>query len=149
MKYKNTQIGYLMIFVFVAISLTYGIIFLQIGLEEFNIAMIIIMAMILILIASFSTLTITLDEKSLNIRYTYGIFRKKFNINDISSVKSVKNKWYYGWGIRYWPFRKIWIYNVSGFNAIEITMKNGRIYRLGTNEPKKLENAILNVIKRK
>jgi hypothetical protein len=36
----------------------------------------------------------------------------------------------------------MWIYNVSGFDAVEITMKNGKIYRIGTDEPLKLEQAI-------
>ena len=35
------------------------------------------------------------------------------------------------------------IYNVSGFDAVEIQLKNGKIYRIGTDEPKKLEQAIL------
>ena len=42
----------------------------------------------------------------------------------------------------------MWIYNVSGFDAIELTMKNGKIYRIGTDEPEKLEAAIKQVIAR-
>ncbi len=47
--------------------------------------------------------------------------------------------WYYGWGIRGWLWPKMWIYNVSGFDAVEIKLKNGKMYRIGTDEPKKLE----------
>ena len=36
----------------------------------------------------------------------------------------------------------MWIFNVSGFGAVEIRMKNGKIYRIGTDEPKALESAI-------
>jgi hypothetical protein len=55
----------------------------------------------------------------------------------------VKNKWYFGWGVRRWFWPKMWIYNVSGFDAVEIVLKNGNIYRIGTDEPEKLERAIL------
>jgi hypothetical protein len=41
----------------------------------------------------------------------------------------------------------MWIYNVSGFDAVEIKLKNGKVYRIGTDEPKKLEQTILHLIK--
>jgi hypothetical protein len=41
------------------------------------------------------------------------------------------------------------IFNVSGLDAVEIKMKNGKIYRIGTDEPKQLERAILQAIKLK
>jgi hypothetical protein len=41
----------------------------------------------------------------------------------------------------------MWIYNVSGFDAVEIKLKNDKIYRIGTDEPKKLEQTILYKIK--
>jgi len=36
----------------------------------------------------------------------------------------------------------MWIFNVSGFDAVELVMKNGKIYRIGTDMPKELEVAI-------
>ena len=59
------------------------------------------------------------------------------------SAKTVKNHWYCGWGIRWCLRFKMWIYNVSGFDAVEIKLKNGKTYRIGTDEPKKLEQTIL------
>jgi len=41
----------------------------------------------------------------------------------------------------------MWIYNVSGFGAVELIMKNGRVYRIGTNVPRELEDAIKAVLK--
>jgi len=52
----------------------------------------------------------------------------------------VKNHWYYGWGIHLTPHG--WLYNISGFLAVEIQMKSGKKYRIGTDEPKKLIEAI-------
>jgi len=105
------------------------------------------MALILFILASFTSLQVIIDEKYLQIKFGYGIYRKSFSLNDVMSAKSVKNHWYYGWGIRIWFWPKMWIYNVSGFDAVEIKMKNGATYRIGTDEPEKLEQAILRAIK--
>jgi hypothetical protein len=101
-----------------------------------------IMALIIFILASFSALTVTINEQFLHIRFGWGIFSKKFLLSEIATVKSVKNRWYYGWGIRFWLWSKMWIYNVSGFDAVELTLKNGRVYRIGTDESDKLEAAI-------
>lgn len=106
-----------------------------------------IMALIILILASFSSLQVMIDENYLRIKFGFGIFRKKFDIKEIRSAKTVKNHWYYGWGIRgwLWPNRML-IYNVSGFEAVEIIMKNGRIYRIGTDAPEELCAAVQQAI---
>jgi hypothetical protein len=52
----------------------------------------------------------------------------------------VKNPWYYGWGIHLIPGG--WLYNVSGWEAVELQMKNGNKYRIGTDDPQGLMDAI-------
>lgn len=112
-----------------------------------NFAVSAIMVLILFILASFATLTASIDENYLRIKFGYGIFARKFALNQIASVQAVKNHWYYGWGIRLWLWPKMWIYNVSGFDAVEITMKNGKVYRIGTDVPEELETAIKQSIK--
>ena len=104
------------------------------------------MALILFILASFTTLSVSIDENYLRIKFSYGIFRKKFSASEIVSVALVKNHWYYGWGIRPWFWSRMWIFNVSGFDAVEIRMRSGKIYRIGTDESEKLETAIKRVI---
>ncbi len=108
---------------------------------------ILFMLFILLILASFVSLQVTIDKNYLRIKFGYGLFRKKFLLNEVTSAKAVKNQWYYGWGIRRWLWPPMWIFNVSGFDAVEIKMKNGRLYRIGTDEPKKLEQKILDAIK--
>jgi hypothetical protein len=100
------------------------------------------MCLILLILASFSSLSVMINEHYLQIKFSYGIFKKRFSLSEIKSARTVKHHWYYGWGIRYWIKPKMWIYNVSGFDAVEITMKDGRLYRIGTDQPKELERAI-------
>lgn len=143
MVYKHTQVGYLVIYVFLAVSLLFAVILFQTG---FNFAIFAMMFLILLALASFMLLKVTVNEKVMEIKFGYGIIQKKFLLKGIKSAKIVKNRWYYGWGIRLLIWPTVWIYNVSGLDAVEITMKNGKRYRIGTDEPKKLERAILQSI---
>ena len=112
-----------------------------------NFAVTAIMALIIFILSSFCSLQVIIDDQYLKIKFGYGIYQKKFSLSDIISAKTVKNKWYYGWGIRGWFWPKMLIYNVSGFDAVEIKLKNSKTYRIGTDESNKLEQAILNSIK--
>lgn len=100
------------------------------------------MLLIVLLLASLTTLTVSISDGYLRLKFGYGIFRKEFVLSDIVSAKSVRNPWYVGWGVRLWLRPTRWIYNVSGLDAVEITLKNGKIYRIGTDEPAKLSAAI-------
>jgi len=146
--YKHTQIGYLMLIVTLAVLALFAWVQITARLESpsvdsgTNFAITATMVLVLFILTSFSTLTVSIDENDLLIKFGYGIFTKKFELNHIASVQTVKNHWYYGWGIRLWLWPKVWIYNVSGFDAVEITMKNDKVYRIGTDVPKELETAI-------
>ncbi len=147
-SYKHTQIGYL-ILVVTLIALMFFVWFYSTALAEPpsvdsgpNFAVSTIMVLIVFILASFATLSVSIDENYLRIKFGYGIFHKKFLLREMTSVKQVKNYWYYGWGVRLWLWPKMWIYNVSGFDAVEITMKNGEVYRIGTDAPQELETAI-------
>lgn len=152
-SYKHTQIGYLMLTVTLFVLILFE--WLQITARAeapsidsgTNFAITAMMTLIVLVLVSLTTLTTVIDKNFLRIKFGYGVFRKKFLLSEIVSVKQVKNRWYYGWGIRvwFWP-RYMLIYNVSGFDAVEITMKNGKIYRIGTDAQKELADAITGAI---
>ena len=88
----------------------------------------------------FGWLTVTIDDESLVCRFGLGLIRKRFALRDIEEAEAVRNRWYYGWGIRLTPYG--WLFNVSGLDAVQIRMSNGKTYRIGTNEPTRLLSAI-------
>lgn len=137
--YQHTQVGYLLLYALLALSLYFGFVLTLVDLNLFLIAAIVI---ILFIIASFVLLTVQIDQNYLRIKFGYAIFRKQLALSEILSVRVVKNRWYYGWGIRVWFWPYMWIYNVSGFDAVEIHMNDGKIYRIGTDEPQELEAAL-------
>jgi hypothetical protein len=143
MRYDHTQTGYLILVIIVLIAGLFGFILWQ---AEFELPVALIMLFILFILASFSTLNVTIDEENLNIKFGYGIVKKSFILSEISSVKVVRNHWYYGWGIRFWFWPPMVIFNISGFDAVELKMKNNKIYRIGTDEPEILQNALIQSI---
>jgi hypothetical protein len=147
-SYKHTQIGYLILIVTLVVLVLFTWVQITARAEPpsvdsgTNLLVTAVMVLILFILASFTALTTSINEKYLQIKFGYGIFKKKFLLSEIVLTKQVKNRWYYGWGIRFWLWPKMWIYNVSGFNAVEIIMKNGKVCRIGTDTPSELEMAI-------
>ena len=150
--YKHTQISYLMLVITLAVLVFFAWVYITASAEPpsvdsgSNFAVTAIMALILFILASFVALTTSVDENYFRIKFGYGIFAKTFPLNQITSVRAVKNHWYYGWGVKVWLWPYMWIYNVSGFDAVEITTRSGKIYRIGTDTPKELEVAIKQAI---
>ena len=153
MNYKHIQFSYLILIVTLAVFVLFASVYISASAEPDstdsgpNFAITFIMGLILFILASFVSFQVIIDGVYLRIKFSFGIYQKKFSLNEIISVKTIKNHWYYGWGIRIWLWPKIWIYNVSSFDVVEIKLKNGKTYRIGTDEPKKLEQIILNSIK--
>jgi len=136
-KYKHTQVGYLLLIIYIVVILFIGYMNIVTGSNGVSLVVLLIMLIVLVL---FATLTVTVDERIIKIRFGVGLIRKSFHLKDVESYSIVKNPWYYGWGIRYTP--RGWLFNVSGFSAIELQMKNGKLYRIGTDDPEGLARAV-------
>jgi hypothetical protein len=96
-----------------------------------------VMGMTLVL---FFRLTVTVDKHYVRAVFGIGIIGKRIRLGDITGVCSVTNPWWYGWGIRMIPGG--WKWNLTGNQAVELKLKNGRLLRIGTDEPEALEAAI-------
>jgi len=88
----------------------------------------------------FGSLTVVVTDERVTASLGPGLIRKSFRIEEIRDARAVRNHWYYGWGLRLTPAG--WMFNVSGFAAVEIELKNGRRFRIGTDEPEQLLAAI-------
>ena len=99
----------------------------------------------ILVLYAFYSLTVVVDSRALWFWFGPGFWRKRFLLAEIESVREVKNSWLHGWGIRYFIVlggTRGWLYNVSGFDAVEFKMKNGKYYRIGTNDPSGLAQAV-------
>ncbi|MFC2018513.1 hypothetical protein ACFLU4_00975 [Chloroflexota bacterium] len=99
-----------------------------------------VFVILLVTLWLFSGLTVMVDEHAIQVRFGPGVIKKTIKLADIQSAKPVRNKWWYGWGIRAIPGG--WLYNISGLDAVELLMMDGRIYRVGTDEQQQLSDFI-------
>jgi hypothetical protein len=132
--YKHRQIGWLLIAIFLPVVLGLAIWLVFYPLPQAGILGI----FLLIVLWLFSTLTVEADNQKISFYFSIGLFGKKIKYSDIQSIQKVRNPWYLGWGIHW--FGKGWLYNVSGFDAIELILRSGNAIRIGTDEPDKLYN---------
>lgn len=140
-RYSHTQMGWVIIaFVLVAIIvIAILLIFHEFHWFPFTVALGLLIALLL-----FASLTVAGYENYLEIRFGIGLIRKRFAFKDIQLCRKVRNPLLYGFGIRYTPHG--WLYNVSGLDAVELQMKDGKKYRIGTDVPDELLRFLLHKI---
>ena len=145
--YENTQPGTfirIMTGSWVVFSGVLAVVMLALGQKEAAIGLGAVTVMLAVIngivFALFHSLTVRVSLSDIALSFGVGLIRKQFPIGDISSASIVQNRWYNGFGIR--KIRGGWLYNVSGFDAIETQLKNERKYRIGTNQPKELLAAV-------
>ncbi|MBN2087990.1 hypothetical protein JW964_00165 [candidate division KSB1 bacterium] len=142
MLYKHTQSGWVIIFSVGNTSLI--LLLLAFFLQMSIIGWIAIFLLVLTLFI-FGSLTIEVTSEKLKWYFGIGLVRKSIFLQEIQTVSIIKNSWYYGWGIRLTPHG--WLYNVSGTRGVEIELKSGKKFRLGSDEPEKLAQVIDNGIR--
>ena len=102
---------------------------------------------IFLVISFFSILTVVVDNEKMVINFLCPKCKKYFYFKDIKGVKKVRNKWWYGWGVRILP--GFVIFNTYGLDAIELEMKKGLNFRIGTDQPEILEKIIKKQLSKK
>ncbi len=130
--YRHTQIGWVVLGMVAAVS-ALVVPFLPGG----GWPVLAVLALVLLL---FSTLTVEVDGEALRLRFGIGLVRKRLALDEIRAWHAVRNPWYCGWGIRLGPRGVLW--NVSGYDAVELVLADGRRFRVGTDEPGALVDAI-------
>ena len=90
-------------------------------------------------LAFFWKLTVTVDDHALRASFGPGFIYKQIALAEIESAIPVRTKWWEGWGIHL--SRSGWLYNVSGWDAVAIRLRNGRQLAIGTDQPEELAAA--------
>ena len=88
----------------------------------------------------FYRLEVDVDGGELRLRFGVGLVRRRFALAEIRAARTVRNRWWDGWGIH--RLARGWIFNVSGREAVEIELAGGAIHRIGTDEAAVLLAAI-------
>ena len=98
--------------------------------------------LVLVLVALlFYRLKVEINDSAITLTFGVGIIKKRIELSQIQSIEAVKNKFWYGWGIRLTPHG--WLWNIAGYDAVELTFKQKkRKFRIGCEDSTELKAAI-------
>ena len=142
-SYSHTQPAKLIrnVFLPAILLLPLPLLFIKPSMSEV-ITLIVVQLVLVLALLVFHSLTVTVNEESVHLRMGIGLIKTSFPLAEITNAYPVRNKWYFGWGIRLMD--NGYMYNVSGLDAVELVLNSGAIHRIGTDEPDSLALAINN-----
>ena len=128
-SYRHTQRGTLILAVTLGMALVFCGLGFSIGLLK---SLWISVPVLLAAAWLFSSLTVEITDRELRWKFGPGLIRKSVPLAEIVSAAPVRTG--PSWGI-HWSPRLGWLYNVSGWDAVLVTLRSGKKFALGTDEP--------------
>jgi len=139
-SYRHAQRGTLIL----AVTLGLAVLFIGLGSAIGTIRSLWFAVPVLLACAwLFHSLTIEITGRELRWRFGPGLIRKSVSLDEIVSAAPARTG--PSWGI-HWSPRLGWLYNVSGFDAVAVTLRGGKRFTLGTDEPQILVARLAEVI---
>lgn len=141
MSYQRTQTAPLT----VAASVVLGLVLIAVvGLTgsgtDAVVAMTVFVAVVALLLAAFNRLTVQVVDDEVVLRFRWGWPSKRISLREVHRVDVVRNTWWYGFGVRVTPHG--WMYNVWGLDAVQLDLRDGNAFRIGTDDPAGLAAAL-------
>lgn len=137
MTYQHTQFGSAIVWpLLIAILILCALGFLS---PIMRVAWLIALPLALVLLF-FWKLTVSIDDKSLRASFGPGVIYKDVPLSQIESAIPVRIKSWEGWGIHRSRFG--WLYNVGGWDAVAIRLRDGRQLAIGSDQAEELAAAI-------
>ncbi len=130
LPYRHTQRGTVLLVAFLASAALGSVPVLLAGKVTLAAA---VAALLTLLALLFGSLTVEVDARHLRLRFGPGLVRASWEVARIEEVVAVRTRWWHGWGIHL-GFHG-WLYNVSGFDAVELRLRGGKRVRIGTDRP--------------
>jgi hypothetical protein len=96
---------------------------------------------VLAALAIFSRLTTGVDESGVSWAFGFGFPRGSIESGEIARAERTQTSFWEGWGI-HWTIWHGWLWNVGGFQAVQIFKRDGTSITIGTDDPQGLLNAI-------
>ena len=103
-----------------------------------------LLVLLLVCVALYHSLTIEIRDGHLSCFFGPGLIRRKFRLEDIVDAHHVRNHWYNGFGIRL--IAGGWMFRVAGLDAVEISLKSGKHFRMSTDLPGEVTEAITDAL---
>jgi len=135
--YKHKQYA---LFIFVVLAWIGGFVALAWNLIGADTPLMVFTGILILVAFIFHGLTIRVNSQTISWAFGPGVAGQTLQLDDIAEAKAVQNSFRHGIGMRI--THDGWIYSVSGFSAVQLTLKDGMQYRLGTNDQQGLLAAL-------
>ncbi len=139
-RYRHTQTGSTAILAVGLLAVGIAVIAVAVAGGPVVLPVAIVAVFVVAMLAVFGRLTVTVEPGEVRAAFGWGWPSRTIALSDVVATRSVRNRWYHGWGIRL--VEHGWMYNVAGFDAVELDLASGRRFRIGTDQPSELLNAI-------
>lgn len=105
-----------------------------------SLAMLVVVTAVVAVGFLFARLTVAVEPTEIVVEFGAGWPRRRIPRADVVSAHAVRNRWWLGWGVRLIPRGSM--YNVWGLDAVELVLRSGKVFRIGTDEPDVLLAAV-------
>ncbi len=103
-------------------------------------ALLLLVVLLAIVLVLFGTMTVEVDDEAFRFRFGPGGWGKTVRRGDIAAATAARSGWLEGIGIRITG--RGMLYNVAVGPAVEIVLRDGKRFRVGTDEPDRLLAAL-------
>jgi len=136
MSYRHTQRGTLVLVTMGICALVMIVILIFTSIVIGTTALVVC----LLLMIMFGSLTVAVDNRAIEIEFGIGWIHREIPLENVDSAEVIKTRWFYGWGIRLTP--KGWMWNTSGFDAVQLNYQNGKHFIIGSDDATALAETI-------
>jgi hypothetical protein len=136
-RYQHTQIGWVSIG---ASALAGAIVVATCAWQSQWTTLLVASSLLGLALSQTCRMTVTVEDGKVIVTSGTGHLRKVVDLVEVDECEPVRNRWWYGWGLRLIP--NGWLINVSGLDAVELRYRGGGVLRIGTDQPWQLCDAI-------
>ena len=141
MEYRHSQQAFAPLFIWIGFVVVAGILVPTRDWSPWIGVFVLAITMVMLV---FSRLTVAVNNEIIVAAFGPGWPKHTENVADVVAAYEVRNSWIHGWGIR--KVAGGWMYNVSGYDAVELDLASGKKFRIGTDEPAVLAATIALVL---
>lgn len=142
--YEHTQSGSTLVIIFLSSAILLVAMLALLPREPPITAILLLVLAVMFLSAFlFRSLTVRVTPEEVTVWFGSGLIRRRIPSAAIAGVRTVRNPWWYGWGVKITP--QGWMFNIAGLDAVEVDLKDGKRFRIGTDEPEQLLSALQHV----
>jgi hypothetical protein len=139
--YRHRQVGVVTLAVLIGAALVADVAALAVHAPSAALTVVALTSLVLLIVALvFSSLTVEIDDRELRAWFGPGVTAKRVALAEVANVQVMPSSAWSGWGVRVTP--RGMLYNVSGRGAVELTLKSGQRFRIGTDDDDRLKQAI-------